>query len=72
VAKVTHKSSIVFSPQADFTAIGMELGDNLSWSVANLRSFRPDAYKGVSDQVIVHALVPATRLSERAQTMQGG
>jgi hypothetical protein len=30
VAKVAHKSSIVFSLQADFSAIGMELGDDLS------------------------------------------
>ena len=39
VARATHKSSIVFSPQTDFAAVGMELGDDLSWSAADMQFF---------------------------------
>ncbi len=39
VARATHKSNIVFSPQTDFAAVGMELGDDLSWSAADMQFF---------------------------------
>jgi len=37
--RAMHKSNIVFSPQTDFAAVGMELGDDLSWSAADMQFF---------------------------------